>query len=82
MVKFWQYFYCFVFQDPQRKRHRVKPAPKLFDENKVREIGGEITKERDYWVFEGNRYKNGFMYKPMAMSALVSEITIYNLKFK
>ncbi|XP_062504136.1 transcription elongation factor SPT5-like [Corticium candelabrum] len=60
-------------EDPQRKRHRVKPAPKLFDENKVREIGGEITKERDYWVFEGNRYKNGFMYKPMAMSALVTE---------
>jgi transcription elongation factor SPT5 len=60
-------------EDPERKRRRVKPPPKLFDETKIREIGGDITKERDYLVFEGNRYKNGFMYKPMAMSALVTE---------
>ena len=64
---------CLLLQDPERKRRRVKPPPRLFDETKIREIGGDVSKERDYWVFEGNRYKNGFMYKPMAMSALVSE---------
>ncbi len=37
-----------------------------------REIGGEITQDGDFYIFESNRYRNGFLYKNMAMSGVVS----------
>ena len=37
-----------------------------------RNIGGEITYDGDYLMFEGNRYRNGFLYKNFVMSAIVS----------
>uniref|UniRef100_A0A7E4WBL2 Transcription elongation factor SPT5 n=1 Tax=Panagrellus redivivus TaxID=6233 RepID=A0A7E4WBL2_PANRE len=35
----------------------------LFNADKIRSIGGEFTKDGDFTVFEGNRYRNGFLYK-------------------
>jgi hypothetical protein len=41
----------------------------LFD----RSIGGEITQDGDYLVFEGNRYdRRGFLYKNFVLAAIVS----------
>ena len=37
-----------------------------------REIGGEISHDGDFLVFEGNHFRNGFMYKNFVMSAIVS----------
>ena len=42
-----------------------------------RNIGGEITYDGDYLMFEGNRYRNGFLYKNFVMSAIVSWYYIY-----
>ena len=41
--------------DFKRKKFKRPPA-KLFDPEKIRAIGGEITNDGDYYVFEGNRY--------------------------
>ena len=50
-----------------------RPPQKLFDEMKVKDIGGEVTRDGDYFVFEGNRFsQKGFLYKSMPMSAIVS----------
>ena len=35
-------------------------------------MGGEISHDGDFLVFEGNHYRNGFMYKNFVMSAIVS----------
>ena len=58
--------------DNDKKRKR-RPTQKLFDEMKVKDIGGEVTRDGDYFVFEGNRFnQKGFLYKSMPMSAIVS----------
>lgn len=38
-----------------------------------REIGGECSHQGDFLVFEGNHYRNGFMYKSFGMSAIIHE---------
>ena len=38
----------------------------------AREMGGEIIHDGDFLVFEGNHYRNGFMYKNFVMAAIVS----------
>ena len=38
-----------------------------------REIGGEITHDGDFLVFESNHFRNGFMYKSFGMGAIVSQ---------
>jgi len=40
----------------------------------LRGIGGEIGQDGDFMIFEGSRYRGGFMYKTLAMSAIVSSI--------
>ena len=40
--------------------------------NLCRAIGGEIHQDGDFYLFEGNRFRQGFLYKNMAISALVS----------
>lgn len=37
-----------------------------------RGIGGDIGQDGDFMIFEGSRYRGGFMYKTLAMSAIVS----------
>ena len=38
-----------------------------------REIGGEITHDGDFLVFESNHFRNGFMYKSFGMGAIVRQ---------
>ena len=42
----------------------------------LRAMGGETSHEGDFLVFEGNHYRNGFMYKNFVMSAIVSIFTV------
>jgi transcription elongation factor SPT5 len=51
-----------------------RPALKLFDVDAIRAIGGEVTTDGDFLIFEGNRYdRKGFLYKAFVMSAIVAE---------
>ncbi|KRY37160.1 Transcription elongation factor SPT5 [Trichinella spiralis] len=53
------------------KKRKARPPAKLFDLDAVRAIGGEVGKDGEFYVFEGNRYsRQGFLYKSMAISAV------------
>lgn len=57
----------------KRKKKR-KPPAKPFDQAAIREIGGEVTSDGDFLIFEGNRYsRKGFLYKNFTMSAIISD---------
>ncbi|CDW52049.1 Transcription elongation factor SPT5 [Trichuris trichiura] len=57
---------------PKRKR---RPPAKLFDPDAVKAIGGEVSRDGDMYVFEGNRYsQRGFLYKGFPMNAIVSAL--------
>lgn len=57
----------------KRKKKRRPPA-KPFDPEAIRAIGGEVTSDGDYLLFEGNRYsRKGFLYKSFTMSAIIVE---------
>ncbi|GFO29479.1 transcription elongation factor spt5 [Plakobranchus ocellatus] len=57
----------------QKKRKR-RPPQKLFNVDDIRAIGGEVTTDGDFQVFEGNRYDSkGFLFKIFAMSAIIAE---------
>jgi len=59
--------------DLKRKKFK-RPPSKLFDSEKIRAIGGEITSDGDFFVFEGNRYsRKGFLFKNFVMSAILAE---------
>ncbi|KAL5006667.1 hypothetical protein ScPMuIL_015473 [Solemya velum] len=60
--------------DPEKRKKKRKPAQKLFDVDSVRAIGGEVTTDGDFLLFEGNRYsRKGFLFKSFVMSAIVAE---------
>ena len=59
--------------DLKRKKFK-RPPSKLFDPEKIRTIGGEITNDGDFYVFEGNRYsRKGFLFKNFVMNAILAE---------
>ncbi|KFM58475.1 Transcription elongation factor SPT5, partial [Stegodyphus mimosarum] len=58
--------------DQEKRKKGRKPPPKLFDVDAVRALGGEISTDGDYLIFEGNRYsRKGFLFKSFAKSALI-----------
>ncbi|XP_038052973.1 transcription elongation factor SPT5-like [Patiria miniata] len=60
--------------NPDKRKKKRRPAQKLFDEEGIRAIGGDVSKDGDFLIFEGNRYsRKGFLYKTFAMSAIVAE---------
>ena len=57
-----------------KRKRRHRPPQKLFDMEAVRAIGGEISQDGDFIIFEGNRYsRKGFLYKNFVMSAIQAE---------
>ncbi|CAL1541166.1 unnamed protein product [Lymnaea stagnalis] len=59
-------------QDSKKRKRR--PPQKLFDVDAIRAIGGEVTSDGDFLMFEGNRYnRKGFLFKVFAMSAIIAE---------
>ncbi|XP_041365560.1 transcription elongation factor SPT5-like [Gigantopelta aegis] len=61
-------------EDADKKKRFRKPPTKLFDVDAVRAIGGEVSTDGDFLIFEGNRYsRKGFLFKSFAMSAIVAE---------
>ena len=56
----------------RKNKHRIKR--RLFDQHALRAIGGEITKDGDYFIFECNQYSpKGFLYKLFAISSIMAE---------
>lgn len=57
------------------KRKKFKrPPQRLFDAEKIRSLGGEVTSDGDFLIFEVNRYsRKGFLFKSFAMSAVITE---------
>jgi len=56
----------------RKKKRRASAKP--FDPEAIRAIGGEITSDGDFLVFEGNRYSHkGFLYKNFYMNAIMTE---------
>lgn len=54
------------------KRSRAKrPPPKLFDPDAIRSIGGEVTSDGDFQIFEGQRFRRGLLYKLFPMDAII-----------
>ena len=55
----------------QKRKRQKRPPPKLFDIDAIRAIGGEVTNDGDFIIFEGNRYRRGFLYKAFTTTALL-----------
>ncbi|XP_006801313.1 transcription elongation factor SPT5 [Neolamprologus brichardi] len=57
------------------KRKKFKrPPQRLFDAEKIRSLGGEVSHDGDFMIFEGNRYsRKGFLFKSFAMSAVITD---------
>ncbi|BET00579.1 Transcription elongation factor [Nesidiocoris tenuis] len=57
-----------------KRKKRSRPPAKPFDSQAIREIGGEVTSDGDFLIFEGNRYsRKGFLYKNFTMNAIVAD---------
>ncbi|XP_045177406.2 transcription elongation factor SPT5-like [Mercenaria mercenaria] len=60
--------------DAERKKKKRRPAQKLFNIDDVKAIGGESSRDGDFFIFEGNKYsRRGFLFKTFAMSAIIAE---------
>ncbi|PIK60626.1 putative transcription elongation factor SPT5 isoform X2, partial [Apostichopus japonicus] len=55
----------------QEKKRKRKPGSNYLTPT-GRFVGGEVTTDGDYLVFEGNRFsRKGYMYKTLALSAII-----------
>ncbi|XP_055640225.1 transcription elongation factor SPT5 [Toxorhynchites rutilus septentrionalis] len=60
--------------DENKRKKKRRPPAKPFDPEAIRAIGGEVTSDGDFLIFEGNRYsRKGFLYKNFTMSAILAE---------
>lgn len=60
--------------ESEKRKKSKRPAAKLFDVDAIRAVGGEVTTDGDFLIFEGNRYsRKGFLYKAFAMSAIIAQ---------
>uniref|UniRef100_A0A7N4PDB0 Transcription elongation factor SPT5 n=1 Tax=Sarcophilus harrisii TaxID=9305 RepID=A0A7N4PDB0_SARHA len=58
---------------PKRKR-LPRPPQKLLDIQKIRSLGGKLSRDGDFLLFRGERYSpEGFLFKTFPPSALVTE---------
>ena len=42
--------------EDKARKNKKRPPAKLFDPEKIRSIGGEISNDGDFMMFEGGRY--------------------------
>lgn len=65
-------FMSFLQQQPQNKQRR--PPAKPFNEEDIRAIGGEVTTQGSFKMFESNEYNaKGFLIKTFYPSAFIYE---------
>nr|CAD2168645.1 unnamed protein product [Meloidogyne enterolobii] len=54
---------------PLRNKRRPLPAP--FDLDRIKAIGGEVTNDGDFYIFESSHYRRGFLYKAFPMNSII-----------
>ncbi|OQR73724.1 transcription elongation factor SPT5-like, partial [Tropilaelaps mercedesae] len=60
--------------DAEKKRKFKKPPQKLFDVDAIRRVGGDVSTDGDFLIFEGNRFsRKGYLFKAFTMSAILTE---------
>lgn len=60
--------------DVEKRKKFRRPQQKLFDVEMIKSVGGEVTQDGDFLLFEGNRYdRRGFLYKNFVMSAIIAD---------
>lgn len=60
--------------EANKRKKKKRPLAKPFDPEAIRAIGGEVTSDGDFLIFEGNRYsRKGFLYKNFTMSAIIAD---------
>ncbi|EFA05446.1 transcription elongation factor SPT5 [Tribolium castaneum] len=58
--------------EAEKRKKKRRPPSKPFDPEAIRSIGGEVTSDGDFLIFEGNRYsRKGFLYKNFTLSAVI-----------
>jgi len=62
-----------TMDDSEKRKRRRRPPQRMFDVEKIRNIGGQIQQDGDFYLFENNRYRSGFLYKTMSFSAVHTE---------
>lgn len=73
-LKPWSHFHFAVKRVNINIFNIHRPPAKLFDPEKIRAIGGEISNDGDFMIFEGNKYsRKGFLYKNFVMNAILAE---------
>ena len=58
-------------ENANKRKMGKRPIAKPFDAEAIRGIGGEISTDGDFQIFEGNRYRRGFLYKNFNINALL-----------
>ncbi|VDO23753.1 unnamed protein product, partial [Brugia timori] len=49
--------------EPRFLKMKRRPQARLFDIERIKEIGGDVSTDGDFVTFEGNQYRRGFLYK-------------------
>ncbi|KAK0409632.1 hypothetical protein QR680_004663 [Steinernema hermaphroditum] len=68
-----------ALRDPEDKkpafqRFKRRPMPRLFDMDKIKELGGDVSHgDGDYYLFEGGHYRNGFLEKTFPLDAIMTD---------
>ncbi|KAL3080017.1 hypothetical protein niasHT_034575 [Heterodera trifolii] len=62
-------------QDDRIMKKKRRPLPAPFDLDRIKSIGGEVTNDGDFYIFEGGHYRRGFLYKSFPMNAIEVDIT-------
>ncbi|KAL1502723.1 hypothetical protein ABEB36_007827 [Hypothenemus hampei] len=58
--------------EAEKRKKKRRPPAKPFDPEAIRAIGGEVTSDGDFLIFEGNRYsRKGFLYKNFTLTAVI-----------
>ncbi|KAI1289197.1 Transcription elongation factor SPT5 [Halotydeus destructor] len=58
-------------QENLKRKRGKRPVAKQFDVGAIHAIGGDVPTDGDFSIFEGNRYRRGFLYKNFPMSAIL-----------
>ncbi|XP_057297763.1 transcription elongation factor SPT5-like [Hydractinia symbiolongicarpus] len=56
-----------------KRKRKARPSQKMFDKDTLVTIGADITQDGDFYMFESNRYRAGFLYKTMVLSGVITE---------
>lgn len=56
--------------EPRFVKNKRRPPARFFDVERIKEIGGDVNTDGDFYVFEGNQYRHGFLYKWFQMDVV------------